>query len=149
VTTPSSPSPARTTGAASPTPSSPTRSRSSISTRSTSSGWRRTGPRSSAARRATRRDAPTSRTSCGCTAANGEIDDLGRRFLACFLLALDDAGVPAEPELRACLRAYMEWAVADVLVYSPQDAQVPTDAAMPRWTWGGLAENDRPRLSSS
>ena len=70
---------------------------------------------------------------------NGEIDDLGRRFLACFLLALDDAGVPDDPELRACLRAYMEWAVADVLVYSPPEAEVPAGAAMPRWTWDGLA----------
>ncbi|TDQ55662.1 hemoglobin [Actinomycetospora succinea] len=69
---------------------------------------------------------------------NGEIDDLGRRFLACFLAALDDAGVPADPELRACLRAYMEWAVADVLAYSPTDAVVPDAAPMPRWGWEGL-----------
>jgi hemoglobin len=69
---------------------------------------------------------------------NGEIDDLGRRFLACFLLALDDAGVPEDLELRSCLRAYMEWAVADVLVYAPEDAEVPIGAPMPRWSWDGL-----------
>jgi hemoglobin len=70
---------------------------------------------------------------------NGEIDDLGRRFLACFLLALDDAGVPDDPDLRGCLQAYMEWAVADVLTYSPPDAVVPAHAPMPHWTWDGLA----------
>jgi hemoglobin len=36
------------------------------------------------------------------------------------------------------LRAYMEWAVADVLVYSPVDAEVPTGAPMPHWSWDGL-----------
>ena len=40
--------------------------------------------------------------------------------------AANDAGLPDDPAFRAALRAYMEWAVADVLVYSPQGAQVPT-----------------------
>lgn len=71
---------------------------------------------------------------------NGEIDDLGRRFLACFLLALDDAGVPDDPELRGCLHAYMAWAVGEVLVVSLVNADdVPDGAAVPRWTWDGLA----------
>ena len=51
---------------------------------------------------------------------------------------MDDAGLPQDPELRAALRAYMEWAVTDVLVYSPVDAKVPSDLAMPRWSWDGL-----------
>ena len=44
----------------------------------------------------------------------------------------------ADPECRAALRAYMEWAVADVLVYSPTDAVVPSGLPMPRWSWEGL-----------
>ena len=55
-------------------------------------------------------------------AGNGDMTDLGRRFVECFVLSADDAGLPADPEFRAALRAYMEWAVADVLVYSPQAA---------------------------
>jgi hemoglobin len=71
---------------------------------------------------------------------NGEIDDLGRRFLSCFLLALDDAGVPDDPDLRGSLRAYMEWAVGGVLEVSLVDADdVPDGAEVPRWTWDGLA----------
>jgi hypothetical protein len=42
------------------------------------------------------------------------------------------------PEFRAALRAYMEWAVADMLSYPSPDAAVPAGLAMPRWTWDGL-----------
>ena len=52
--------------------------------------------------------------------------DLGRRFVACFVQAADDAGLPNDPAFRAALRSYMEWAVSDVLVYSPSDRAVFT-----------------------
>jgi len=71
-------------------------------------------------------------------AGNGDMTDLGLRFVACFVKAADDAGLPDDPAFRAALRAYMEWAVADVLVYSPKGAQVPTELAMPHWSWNGL-----------
>lgn len=70
-------------------------------------------------------------------AGNGDMGDLGRRFTACFVAAADDAGLPDEPEFRAALRAYMEWAVAEVLSYERKE-DVPYGAAMPRWSWGGL-----------
>jgi hemoglobin len=82
---------------------------------------------------------PTYSASCGdqsslqrMHAGNGDMTDLGRRFVACFVQAADD------PAFRAALRAYMEWAVADVLVYSPQGAEVPTGLPMPHWSWDGL-----------
>lgn len=71
-------------------------------------------------------------------AAHGDMSDLGRRFVDCFVAAADDAGLPADAEFRAALRAYMEWAVADVLVYSPADALVPDGVPVPRWSWEGL-----------
>ena len=71
-------------------------------------------------------------------AGNGDMSDLGRRFVACFVAAADDAGLPADPEFRGALRAYMEWAVADVLTYSPVDAVVPSGRPMPQWGWDGL-----------
>ena len=72
-------------------------------------------------------------------AGNGDMGDLGRRFVDCFVLAADDAGLPEDPEFRAALRAYcMVWAVEDVLTYSPPDADVPTGVPMPRWSWDGL-----------
>jgi hemoglobin len=73
-------------------------------------------------------------------AGNGDITDLGRRFVECFVAAADDAALPSDPEFRAALRAYMEWAVADVLAYSAEDAVVPAGLSMPRWSWDGLVQ---------
>ena len=65
------------------------------------------------------------------------MSDLGRRFVECFAGAADDAGLPDDPEFRAALRAYMKWAVAEVLVYGPPGTAVPPGLPMPRWTWEG------------
>lgn len=88
---------------------------------------------------------PRYSTACGDQPAlllmhahNGDMSDLGARFLRCFDAAMDDAGLPAAPEFRASMHAYMAWAIDDVLAYSPHDAVVPTEAAMPRWGWDGL-----------
>ena len=71
-------------------------------------------------------------------AGNGDMGDLGERFVECFVLALDDAGLPADAEFRAAMHAYMRWAVANVLLYSPVDTIVPAGVGMPRWGWSGL-----------
>jgi hemoglobin len=71
-------------------------------------------------------------------AGNGDLSDLGRRFVECFAAAADDAGLPADEEFRAALRAYMTWAVDQVLAYGSKDAVVPPGWPMPRWSWGGL-----------
>jgi len=71
-------------------------------------------------------------------AGNGDISDLGRRFVECFCVAMDDAGLPSDPEFRGAMRAYMQWAVQEVLVYGPPDASVPAGLEMPRWSWDGL-----------
>ena len=73
----------------------------------------------------------------GLHAGNGDMGDLGQRFLDCFVRAADDAGLPDDPEFRAALRDYMVWAVAEVLSY-PEQEDVPYGAAMPRWSWDGL-----------
>jgi hemoglobin len=69
---------------------------------------------------------------------NEEISELGERFLDCFVRALDDAGLPDEAEFRDAIRAYMRWAVDNVLVYSDGQTPVPAGAALPRWGWNGL-----------
>lgn len=38
-------------------------------------------------------------------AGNGDLSDLGRRFVACFVGAADDAGLPDDAEFRASLRS--------------------------------------------
>jgi hemoglobin len=71
-------------------------------------------------------------------AGNGDMTDLGRRFIDCFVRAADDAGLPDDPDFRAALRGYLEWAVNEVLSYPSPDAVVPPGLAMPRWSWDGL-----------
>jgi hemoglobin len=76
-------------------------------------------------------------------AGNGEMVDLGERFLACFIAAQDDAGLPADLEFRAALAAYMRWAVAQVLAYPDDPERVPAGLGLPRWDWAGLVSVDR------
>jgi hemoglobin len=73
-------------------------------------------------------------------AGNGDMGDLGERFVCCFEAALDDAGLPDDPEFRAAMGAYMRWAVADVLSYE-EKANVTLGTAMPRWGWEGLVRS--------
>jgi hemoglobin len=73
-------------------------------------------------------------------ALGGEVEDkedFGARFVACFVHAADDVSLPDDPEFRAGLRAYMEWAVADVFSYSPDTATL-VDRPVPLWSWDGL-----------
>ena len=71
-------------------------------------------------------------------AGNGDLTDLGRRFVDCFVRAADDAGLPEDPEFRAALRAYMQWAVDEVLAYPGPADDVPTGLPVPSWGWEGL-----------
>jgi len=71
-------------------------------------------------------------------AGTGAEDDLGRRFVACFVAAAGDPGLPGDAEFREALRSYMRWAVADVLSYAPPGSEPPADAPVPRWSWHGL-----------
>jgi hemoglobin len=71
-------------------------------------------------------------------AGQGDMGDLGERFVRCFDGAADDAGLPPDAAFRAALHAYMQWAVDDVLAYSAEDAVVAPGTKMPRWGWDGL-----------
>src|SRR6266566_8197 len=74
----------------------------------------------------------------GIHAGQGADEDLGARFVTCFVQAADDAGLPDDRAFRAGLRAYMEWAVGEVLSHSPPDSHVEADLRIPRWGWNGL-----------
>jgi hemoglobin len=71
-------------------------------------------------------------------ASTGAAEDFGLRFTACFMQAADDAGLPDDPDFRAGLRSYMEWATREVDSYSSPGSEVPPGLAMPRWSWDGL-----------
>jgi hemoglobin len=71
-------------------------------------------------------------------AGNGDMTDLGRRFVECFVLAMDDAALPDDAEFRAAMRGYMEWAVARFNAYPETPDAVPSGLSTPRWGWDGL-----------
>jgi len=70
-------------------------------------------------------------------AGNGDMGDLGERFVACFVAALDDARLPDDPRFREAMEAYMRHAVETVLAYSDVQEAEP-GLPMPRWGWDGL-----------
>jgi hemoglobin len=71
-------------------------------------------------------------------AGNGDMTDLGVRFVQCFTAAMDDADLPADVEFRAVMQGYIQWAVADVLVHSDDPDEIPDGIGMPHWGWDGL-----------
>jgi hemoglobin len=71
-------------------------------------------------------------------AGMGAGDDMPERFRLCFAAAQDDAGVPADPRLRAVLAAYMRWATDEVHRYNDRGSVVPGELRMPHWSWDGL-----------
>src|SRR5690349_3513534 len=75
----------------------------------------------------------------GLHASSGADSDLGDRFVAAFLGALDDAALPDDPPFREAMRSYMRWATDEVMSYADAGSTVPPDLPLPHWTWGGLA----------
>ncbi len=64
-------------------------------------------------------------------------ESLEPNFVACFVQALDDAQLPDDPDFRASIRAYIEWATKDLVTYLAPESVVPPDQPMPRWSWDG------------
>lgn len=71
-------------------------------------------------------------------AGQGAPDEMGDRFAACFIQAMDDAHLPDDPEFRENMRRYIHWATREVNSYSPEGTYVVPDQPMPRWSWDGL-----------
>ena len=67
---------------------------------------------------------------------NGDLSDLNRRFLACFIQAMDDAGLPDDADFRAAMRGYMEWAVGEVGGHPEPVVGMP-DTPLPHWSRDG------------
>lgn len=58
------------------------------------------------------------------------------RFVSLMSLAADDAHLPADPEFRSALMAYLEWGTRIAMHNSHHGANVPAEAPVPRWGWG-------------
>jgi hemoglobin len=70
---------------------------------------------------------------------DGEHHEMDERAMACFAQALDDAGLPADPALRASLTAWFRWGIGLMDAHPDSADDVPDGLALPRWTWDGPA----------
>ena len=66
-------------------------------------------------------------------------ESLEPNFVNCFVQALDDAQLPDDPDFRASMRRYIEWATKDVVSYLAKDSVVAPDLPVPQWSWDGPA----------
>jgi len=68
---------------------------------------------------------------------NGPHEEMDRRAIACFDLALDDVGI-ADP-LRRVLHDYFSWATTTSMAkYHKNAGDVPGGLRIPQWSWNGL-----------
>jgi hemoglobin len=59
-----------------------------------------------------------------------------RRFVSLLSIAADDARLPDDPEFRAAIVGYAEWATRLAMHNSQTGASVVREAPVPRWGWG-------------
>jgi hemoglobin len=85
--------------------------------------------------------------SCGETivvkmhSGNGEHDEMNRRAIACFDVALADVGLADNNVLRQVLHDYFVWATTTTMSrYHHSADDVPNGLSMPRWSWDGRQE---------
>jgi hemoglobin len=68
---------------------------------------------------------------------NGEHVEMDERAQVCFAQALDDAGLPDDPRLKATLKGYFRWATQAMSAYPDSEQTVPVGLALGRWPWDG------------
>jgi hemoglobin len=59
-----------------------------------------------------------------------------RRFVSLLSMAADEGGLPDDPEFRAAIIGYAEWATRLAMHNSQTGANVVREAPVPRWGWG-------------
>ena len=69
---------------------------------------------------------------------NGQHEEMDRRAIACFDLALEEAGLATDDRLRQTLHDYFAWVTTTALAGYPDSAdEVPDGLVIPRWSWDG------------
>ena len=69
---------------------------------------------------------------------NGEHAEMNERAVACFDLALADAGLDADPVLARTLHDYFAWVTwGPMYAFHESADEVPSGLPLPRWSWGG------------
>jgi hemoglobin len=64
-------------------------------------------------------------------------EDMANRFVACFDLAVEDAGMSYDLEFRQLLHEFMVTAAREVYSISPSGSVVAPNTPMPHWSWNG------------
>ncbi|HET9698249.1 MAG TPA: hypothetical protein VFP40_15360, partial [Terriglobales bacterium] len=72
---------------------------------------------------------------------NGEHEEMNRRAIDCFDVALADVGLDKDARLRQVLHDYFAWATTTTMYrYHRSADDVPSGLKIPRWSWNGLQE---------
>jgi hemoglobin len=70
---------------------------------------------------------------------NGPHEEMDRRAIACFDLALADVGIDGEDRLGQVLHDYFAWATTTTMSrYHRSADDVPDGLQIPHWSWDGL-----------
>ena len=73
---------------------------------------------------------------------NGPHDEMDRRAIACFDLALADVGLDRDEKIRQVLHDYFSWATTTTMArYHDSADDVPEGLHIPHWSWDGLVSN--------
>jgi hemoglobin len=73
---------------------------------------------------------------------NGPHEEMDRRAIACFDLALADVGLDRDKRLREVLHDYFSWATTSTMArYHDSSNDVPDGLQIPQWSWEGLVFN--------
>jgi hemoglobin len=72
---------------------------------------------------------------------NGPHEAMDARAIACFDVALADAGLAADERLAQVLHDYFAWATTTSMSrYHVSADDVPAGLGIPRWSWDGLVQ---------
>jgi hemoglobin len=77
---------------------------------------------------------------------NGPHDEMDARAIGCFVLAMDEAGLPDDERLRAVLTDWFVWATEHVNHDHPTPEAVPAGLPMPYWSWDGPGATGTPSV---
>ena len=70
---------------------------------------------------------------------NGVHEEMDQRAIACFDVALEDAELAGDDQLRAVLHDYFAWATTTTMaMYHHSADDVPDGLQIPKWSWDGL-----------
>ena len=70
---------------------------------------------------------------------NGPHEEMDRRAIACFDLAMADVGLDGDERLRQVLHDYFAWATTTTMSrYHATADDVPDGLRIPQWSWEGL-----------